>query len=630
MCGIAGIARAGKPQPGDERRVLAMVDALAHRGPDGEGVERLGATVLGHRRLAILDLSERGRQPMRAGLAPSDVALSYNGEVYGHASLRAELEAAGHAFSSRTDTEVVLRGWLEWGEALFARVNGMFGLALWDERDQSLTLARDPFGQKAVYYAELPGGGLAFASELRPLEGLLRELGELRLDRRAAAKFLCFDGLPRSESILAGVHKLPPGCYLRWRADAAPVIKAYTWRDYTPPRPLPSPRAAAEELWRLLCQAVERHMVSDVPLGLFLSGGVDSSAVLAAMASVSDPSRIQTFSIGFREAGYDESDAAQQVARAFGAQHRVRVLDEPALLKLLPQVLDHLDEPLADASIVPTYALSRFAREHVTVALGGDGGDELFAGYDTTLAERLARVYLRAPDLLRRGLAAGVRRLPTSADKRSLQFRATRFVRGLHSEPLTRNQRWFGAFLPEEAASLVLGSHSASELYEDLTHLRAPPGEQAALELWTAIYLPDCVLTKVDRASMAASLEVRAPLLDAEFARYALRLPYRYKLRGLTRKWILKRALTGRLPRSILRRSKQGFGVPNGEWLRGPLRAEAERLFEPAALRRQGLLDPDKPRQLFKEHLSRRADHRKQLWSLYVLLRWLEQRPRLL
>ncbi|HBP21499.1 MAG TPA: asparagine synthase (glutamine-hydrolyzing), partial [Planctomycetes bacterium] len=577
MCGIAGIARVGEPDPEDERRVQAMVDALAHRGPDGEGVERLGPVVLGHRRLAILDLSERGRQPMRAGLAPADVALSYNGEVYNHEALRGELAAAGHAFLSRTDTETVLRGWVEWGEALFARLNGMFGLALWDERDQSLTLARDPFGQKAVYYAELPEGGLAFASELGPLEGLLRELGELRLDRRAVAKFLCFDGLPRSESVLARVRKLPPASTLRWRPGSAPVVTSYWRRDYTPPRPLPSPRAAADELWRLLCRSVERHLMSDVPLGLFLSGGVDSSAILAAMASVTDPARIQTFSIGFREAGYDESDAAAQVARAFGVRHRVRVLDEPALLELLPQVLDHLDEPLADASIVPTYALSRFAREHVTVALGGDGGDELFAGYDTTVAERLARVYLRAPGLLRRAVAAGVRRLPTSADKRSLQFRATRFVAGLRPDPLVRNQRWFGSFQPEEAAALVLGEDSPAALYEDLAALDAPSGEQAALELWTAIFLPDCVLTKVDRASMAVSLEVRAPFLDTEFARYALSLPYRYKLRGLARKWILKRALEGRLPESILRRSKQGFGVPNGEWLRGPLRAEAER-----------------------------------------------------
>ena len=630
MCGVAGIARGGAPQPEDEARVRAMTESLAHRGPDGSGLVRVGASVLGHRRLAVVDLSERAAQPMSA--AEGQVVLSYNGEVYNQAELRRELEARGHAFRSASDTEVVLRGWLEWGEALLPRLNGMFAFALWDGRSERLFLARDAYGQKPLYYAPLGSGALAFASEPRALEGLLRAEGELRLNRAAVAKYLCFDGFPAAESALEGVRKLPPASCLRWSpGEPLTAPEVYWRRAYVPERRFASSAQAAEELWERLGDAVERHLMSDVPLGVFLSGGIDSSAILAALAARTDPARIRTFSIGFREAGYDETDAAREVARYFGVRHEVEVLDERALLELLPQVLDHLDEPLADASLIPTYALARFARREVTVALGGDGGDELLAGYDTTLAERFARAYLRAPRLLRTGLSAGARRVPPSSDKRSLHFRATRFVRGLEApdarDPLTRNQRWFGSFQPEEAAGLVLGAPAPATLYEDLRALRPPPGESAALELWTALFLPDCVLTKVDRASMAVSLEVRAPFLDRELAAFLTALPYRYKLRGLTRKWLLKRALRGRLPGRILRRSKQGFGVPAGEWLRGPLRAEAAELFSGPALRAQGLLDAETVERLFAEHLSGRHDHRKQLWALFVLLRWLARRP---
>ncbi|MGE0709879.1 MAG: asparagine synthase (glutamine-hydrolyzing) [Planctomycetota bacterium] len=626
MCGIAGIVRPA-PDAGDEERVAAMTATLVHRGPDGHGLRRAGAAVFGHRRLAIVDLSERGAQPMAA--AEGRALISYNGEVFNHRALRAELEAAGQDFQSESDTEVVLRGWLEWGAAVVPRLNGMFAIALWDERTQTLLLARDRFGQKPLYYARLPDGGLAFASELRALAPLLRPA----LDRAAIAKYLCFDGFPAACSVYAGVEKLRPGHTLRWSAGEgapAPHLVRYWSRPYGPDPGAaapPRPAAAAGRLWELLVASVERRLMSDVPLGVFLSGGVDSSAVLAAMVERCDPRQVQTFAIGFREAGYDESEPAARVAAAFGVRHRTRMLDGEALLELLPRLLDHLDEPLADASVIPTYALSRFAREEVTVALGGDGGDELFAGYDTVVAERLARAFLRAPAPLRAGVARLVGALPPSNDKRSLQLRARRFVRGLDDpDPLARNQRWFGSFLPEEAAALVKGAPSPARLYEDLRDLAAPPGEQGPLELWAGIYLPDCVLTKVDRASMAVSLEVRAPFLDPELAEFVAGLPYRYKLRGLRRKWILKRALRGRLPAWVMRRSKQGFGAPCGEWLRGPLRAEAERLFDPARLAREDLLEPAPVARLWGEHLSGRHDHRKELWALYVLLRWLERR----
>jgi len=623
MCGITGIVSPA-PNPGDLARVQEMTDLLAHRGPDASGVRAFGPATLGHRRLSIIDLSERGTQPM---VVEGQVAITFNGEIYNHLELRRELEAAGHSFSTGTDTEVLLRGYLEWGPGILERLNGMFGFGIWDERDQSLFLARDPFGQKPLYYAILPDGGLAFASELRSIESVLRAADALKLDRKSVAKYLCFDGFPEDAAVYEGVRRLPPASWFRWQpGHASPSPARYWRRTYESEGRTPSPSEAADQVWSRLCSAVDRHLMGDVPLGVFLSGGIDSSAILAAMATRVDPSRIRTFSIGFEEASYDESDSARLVAERFGVQHNVKVLSGQSLLTTLPEILDQLDEPLADASIVPTYALARFAREEVAIALGGDGGDELFAGYDTAVAERAARYYLRTPRLLRSLVRRGVGLLPASSDKRSLQFRASRFVNGLDPSPLVRNQRWFGSFLPEEAAGLVLGGPGAGTIYEDLGGVAAPPGEQGPLELWTSIYMPTCVLTKVDRASMAVSLEVRAPFLDLEFAEYVTRLPYHYKLRGLTRKWILKRALRGRLPDEILHRSKEGFGVPCGEWLRGPLREQASELFSARALGKSDLFDPERVQRLFSEHLSGRLDHRKQLWSLFVFQRWLQNR----
>lgn len=547
--------------------------------------------------------------------------LSYNGEVYRHAVLRAELEAAGSRFRGGSDTEVVLRAYQAWGRDSIDRLDGMFALAIWDPNRKELLLARDRAGQKPLYYALRPDGSLVFASELR---ALLPALEAPRVSRQAIAKYLCFDGFPAPETALEGVRQLPPATRLTWGPAREPQLERYWERRYSPVLEI-DPHEAERRLWEAFVTSVERRLMSDVPLGVFLSGGLDSSAIVAAMATRTDPRRIRTFAIGFSEKSYDESDAAARVARHFGTQHRVQVLDEAQLLKTLDEVLDHLDEPLADASLIPTYALARFARQEVTVALGGDGGDELLAGYDTVLAERAASLYMHAPRVLQSLVARGVARLPASSHKQSLEFRARRFLRGLGPDRLQRNLRWFGSFLPEEAGSLVRGAGSADALTRELDALRPPAGEQGALELWAGIYLPTCVLTKVDRASMAVGLEVRAPFLDHELSEFLTSLPYRYKLRGLTRKWLLKRALRGRLPPEILKRPKQGFSVPCGEWLRGPLRAEAEARFEAAALERQGLLDGHAVQRLWRGHVSGQADRRKELWALFVLLRWLDR-----
>jgi asparagine synthase (glutamine-hydrolysing) len=620
MCGIAGLVRRGGAGPDDLELVRRMNASLRHRGPDGEGALSLGSATLGHRRLAVVDLSERAAQPMRpvpdAGESTAaDVAITYNGEVYNHVDLREELLELGYRFQSRSDTEVVLQGWRAWGERLPERLNGMFGLAVWDDAAGTLFLARDRYGEKPLFWRRLAGGGLAFASEVRAL--LLVADEERALDPLAVAKYLAFDCVPGDGSIFRGIRKLRPGHALVWHAGQVRV-RRYWERRYGASGL--TEEEAEDRLWELLVASVERRLMSDVPLGVFLSGGLDSSAVLAAMAARVDPSRIEAFTIGFEEEGFDESPWARAVAKRFGVRHHQRVLSADALLSHLPEVLDPLDEPLADASLLPTYALSKLAREHVTVALGGDGGDELFAGYDTFVAERLARSYLHLPAFARRGVAALVGALPPSREKLSLQFRASRFVRGLDPDPLVRNQRWFGSFLPEEAAGLVRGVQAGS-VYEDLQTLAAPPGEQAPLELWTAIYLPEDVLAKVDRASMTVSLEVRAPFLDPDLAAFVHALPFHFKLRGLTRKWILKRALRDKLPRDILARSKQGFSPPFGDWLRGPLRAEVEALLEPSRVARAGVLDPRLVSKVAVEHLSGERDHRKQLWALYVFAR---------
>lgn len=615
--------RVGGPRPDDLETVGRMADSLRHRGPDGEGVLDVGGAVLGHRRLAVVDLTPEASQPMQT--ADGLVAITYNGEVYNHRELRPELERAGHAFRSRSDTEAVLHGWRVWGERVVDRLNGMFAFAVWDAHTQRLFLARDRYGQKPLYYMHTASGDLAFASEPRALRALTAEERPDTLDRTGIAKYLVFDSFPGEGTVYEGVKKLPPGCTLTWEAGEVRVERYYR-RQYGVLRPTAA--EAAEEVWERLVASVERRLMSDVPLGVFLSGGVDSSAILAAMAASIDPGRIHTFAIGFREASFDESAAAKQVADYVGVEHHVQILDQERLIALLPEILDHLDEPLADASIIPTYALSKFARERVTVALGGDGGDELFAGYDTFVAERFARPYQRLPAMARGAVARLVDALPTSRRRLSPQFLARRFVRGLDANPLRRNLRWFGSFLPEEAAALVVGGPEPEALYSDLDAMEVPQGEQGVLELWTRWYLPDDVLTKVDRASMAVSLEVRAPLLDPDFAAYAHGLPYSLKLRGLARKWIFKRALRGRLPAEILARRKQGFGAPTGDWLRGPLRAELKRLLQHRRLEAQGLLRPDLVERLLQEHLSGTEDHRKKLWAVFVLQRWLEREGR--
>ena len=639
MCGIAGEIRLDAAPDADA--VRRMTAALRHRGPDAEGFHCDGPAALGHRRLSILDLSGGGQPMVREGCA-----LAFNGEAYRHEELRRELSARGHAFTTRSDTEVVLRAYLEWGEAFVERVDGMFALALWDGRARRLLLARDRLGKKPLYYALGRAAGwvpappsvdaaepgvtrLLFASELKALAahgGAPRDL-----DPEALVRYLAVEYVPAPRSIHRGVFKLPAGCAAV--LDGAGFRLRRYWDLPAPATGAAPPvREAERELLRRLEGAVARRLVADVPVGVFLSGGIDSTAVAALAARHAHP--VSTFAIGFEEASFDESSWARLAAGHVGSRHREERLSGRACLDLVPDAVEVLDEPFADPSILPTLLLSRFVRRHVTVALAGDGGDELFAGYDTFLAHLPAALAARLPRALRQAASSAAGRLPASARNMSLDFRLKQFLRGLDAPPSLRHQAWIGSFTPGELATvlhpdlrpLARAEVAWREVIDDAGRSAragvAAGSVDEALRFFLTRYLADDILVKADRASMAASLEVRAPFLDTEVVEYALRLPARYKLGAWQTKRLLRSAVRGLVPDEILRRPKKGFGIPVAAWIRGPLRPMFEDLFSPASLARSGVLDPGPARALLDRHLSGRIDLRKPLWTIAMFLLW--------
>ncbi len=667
MCGIAGLIEA----PGaavDEASLGRMADALVHRGPDdgrtwrGPSTSGLAHVGLAHRRLSVLD-HRGGAQPMHG----SDVVVVFNGQIYNHLALRTELAALGAAFASdHSDTEVLVHGVRFWGvtaaqasngngdgdaaASFCARLSGMFAFAAVDTRRRTLLLARDPMGQKPLYVAG-PGffddgkPRLAFASELSALERLPR--ARRAVDPAALARYFAFDFVPDPDCIYQGVIKLPPGTLLELPLDDTSAWSNLAGRA-RPYRALSFLRGAAalprthhervERLRAVLVQAVAKRMVADVPVGIFLSGGVDSSLVAALAARRS--SKVETFSIAFREASYDESRWARRVAAHIGAAHHEETLDERALLDVLPRLARHLSEPFADHSIIPTYLLSSFARESVTVALGGDGGDELFLGYPTFQVEALRpaafdhATFATRPAFAR--LLAVARRLPVSHEDFSLDFKLQRTLDGL-AEPsaLRRHQLFLTGATDARVRRLLAvdpGPGDMLAVLDDLERAAAGAGARDTFDVlqvgYARTYLAAGVLQKVDRASMAASLEVRAPLLDNDVVDLALALPSSEKLHRLRTKAILKDvAVAAGVPREVVHRRKKGFGVPVASWLAGPLRPLVDELLSRRALEEDGALDARVVRALVDEHMQRRANHRKQLWSILMYRLW-RTRPR--
>ncbi len=622
----------------DRELLEEMTQRLARRGPDALGLwlDESGGCGLGHRRLSIIDLAG-GQQPLGDG----QVMAVVNGEIYNHLELRAALEGAGHRFSTRSDSEVVVHGYREWGEGLLARLEGMFAFALWDAEERRLLLARDRMGKKPLYFTRI-GEDFLFASEAKALFAHPEVSREV--DPRALAQYLVYESVPEGLGLTRGLEKVLPGQYLVVEPDTGSVRAETYWQLRFRGSPAAAriaglgPTALVELLRERVLRAVEARLMSDVPLGVLLSGGVDSSMVAAAMARLVPSGQVRTFSVAFSDPSFDESQHARRVARHLGTEHHEERLSPQTMLDLLPDVAQFLCEPIGDASVLPTYLLSRFTRREVKVALGGDGGDELFLGYPTFPADRVARVLdrvlpLSAQRQLGRLALSAARHLPVSTQNFSFDFKVKSFARGLGYSPDERHQAWLGSFLPSEVEQLlspeIRAEAFAEHPYAPISRLHGAsdargPLDRATLQ-YARLYLAADVLVKVDRASMAAGLEVRAPLLDREVVELAAALPAKWKLRGFTTKYLLKEAARPWLPPGIVDRPKKGFGVPIGSWLRGPLSGLAQDLLNEDRLRRGGLFVPERVTRMLRAHLDGTADHRKPLWTVLAFELWRDQ-----
>jgi asparagine synthase (glutamine-hydrolysing) len=617
MCGICGVMTRDESRP-DPAVLEQMSHAIAHRGPDSHGLLTDGPVGLAVRRLAIIDL-EHGDQPIAD--EEGRVQVVQNGEIYNYRDLRARLERGGHRFATRSDTEVLVHLYQERGLDFVHELRGMFAIALWDPGNHRLVLARDRFGIKPLYY-RLTEDELAFGSELK---SLLSQPGVPRaLDLDAVESFLAFNAIPAPLTIFAGIRKLPAGHLLVCDGREASVVR------YARPGPNPAgdlrsepPEELAAELLERLRDSVSAHLVADVPVGVLLSGGLDSSA-LTALAAQESPRPVSTFSIGFEEESFDELDAARVVAERYGTEHHELVV-RPDAAQLLPRLVHAFDEPFADSSALPTYLVSELAAGSVKVALSGEGGDELFGGYYTYVADQLAPRIGPAVRPLRRL----VEWLPSSSTKVSFDYKAKRFVRGAHLPPVERHHAWKEIFSRDLRAELV--DRKRDGIADPLDLYRARYAETEGAEplsrlqdLDFGIYLVDDLLVKTDRASMAHSLEARVPFCDPVVAELAFALPSRLKVRGFAKKRLLRQAVAPLLPRSIVGGRKQGFSIPLAAWLRGELEPFARDVLDRDTLRRQGLLQPEAVLDLLDAHVARREDLSRQVWGLMTLTLWTE------
>jgi asparagine synthase (glutamine-hydrolysing) len=622
MCGLTGVV--GSLRHGLDPGVLERMNGcLHHRGPDGDGFFWDADVGLAMRRLAIIDVAG-GDQPIFN--EDGSVCVMQNGEIYNYLELRAELEARGHTFTTHSDTESIVHAYEEYGVDCVERLWGMFALAIWDRRRRRLVLARDRLGEKPLVYHRTADGGLAFASELQAL--VAHPAVPRHIDPTALDDYLTYLYVPAPRTAYRDVCKLLPGHRLVWEAGQV-SIRPY-WRVRFGAKLVIDEDEALARFGALLRDSVRRRLLADVPLGAFLSGGLDSSSVVAEMAELS-AQPVKTFSIGFGERDFDELRFARQVAERFGTDHHELVV-EPKALDVLPTLVRHYGEPYGDSSAVPTYYVAQMTRAHVTVALDGNGGDELMAGYERHWAARVAARYDRVPSLVRHGLIRPlVPLVPEPRRRRSFLRRAKRFMAAAHLPVHERYLRWVGAYGAAEKRSLytedfraLLAGHDAGRWLR--AALAAEPGLDAVDAVQradTLMYLPDDLLAKVDIAAMANSLEPRPPFLDHRLVELCAALPSGYKLRGRMSKWLLRRLMRGRLPAPILTRSKMGFGVPVGEWLRGELKPLLDdALLSPTALQR-GYFEPAAVRALVDDHLSRRADRTPHIWALLMLELWL-------
>jgi asparagine synthase (glutamine-hydrolysing) len=630
MCGIVGFVDPGGRVVDPERVIGAMTEALSHRGPDDSGTVVAAPLFAGHRRLTIVDTSESGRQPFveRAGDGAVELVAWANGEIYNHSAIRDRIREIWPGVQvPPSDCAVLPYAWRMERQGAPEILEGMFALAIWDARSGELLLARDPAGQKPLFYAEFPGGGLAFASEIKAL--LHHPLVSRDIDPVGLRRYLAFETISGPATIYGAIRRLGPGERLLL-SDGRVRVERYA--DLTPVGPaFESIEASSAALLEALEASCRSRLMSDVPLGIWLSGGLDSAAIAAVLAG----DRLPAFSMGFDDSAFDESPAAQAVASRLELPHHLFRASSDGVTDHIEAVLAHMDEPFADPSILPTSLLARETAKEVKVVLGGDGGDELLLGYPTFYAERWAGLAARLPSVLRSGvLGAAARLLPVSSGYMSLDFKVRRFLMGLAHPPARRHSVWIGGVDPaDHPAALAKPWRELASDEEVFAHVDAiarrigdarpdAPLLERLAWVYQQTYLADGVLTKVDRASMAHGLEVRAPFLDARVQRVCARIPLHHKLQGSVTKRVLRHGLRGRLPDSVLQRAKRGFAVPVAAWLRGPLQPWMRSALAPERVRSQGLLDPAWTTRLIDEHCAGKANHRKALWSALMLTRW--------
>ncbi|MCD4721405.1 MAG: asparagine synthase (glutamine-hydrolyzing) [Desulfobacula sp.] len=619
MCGVAGFIGQGS-----RTDIKRMTDALQHRGPDADGFfhDQGNGLFFGHRRLSIIDIQD-GMQPMST--TDNNLAIIFNGEIYNHAELRNELEQKGHKFiSNHSDTEVLLHGYREWGEKLPGKLNGMWVFALYDRQKKLVFISRDRFGKKPLFYS-IQNNTFVFSSELSSL--VLHPSIKTSISEKSLKKYFAYGYIPSPGSIYKNISKLPGGHNLIYSISSNRLeIKKYWEFVLEPFEKIPSnpEEEWGEELRSLISKAVKRRLVSDVPLGIFLSGGIDSSCVAAFAASFMEPGALKTFSISFDEKSFDESKYASMAAAFINTDHYNEKLSLEKSKSLLSKIISKLDEPMGDSSLLPTYLLSRTTRKHVTVALGGDGADELFAGYDPFRALQLANLYSKlVPRPIHKGIQSIIGMLPVSHKNMSLDFKLKRTLRGLSFPPKLWSPVWLGPLSPVEIKELFNEPVDIEDLYSEAIELwdtcKTRNLTDQTLQFYTRFYLQDDILVKVDRASMMNSLEVRAPFLDIELVDFVRRIPSQYKYRNGQTKYILKKALEKILPKEILYRSKKGFGIPVGKWLKQPF-FDFNKTILPDMLNSIFL------EKIQKDHLENKADNRAFLWNYWLFKTWNQKR----
>lgn len=620
MCGICGIAGGFDNKKIYKNTMAEMLKLLRHRGPDDEGIFKDKDIIFGARRLSIIDLGN-GHQPMSN--EDQTLWIVFNGEIYNFLELRELLQKKGHIFKSRTDTEVILHLYEEEGSDCVKRLKGMFAFSLWDKKNTRVILARDRFGIKPLYYT-LINNILVFASELKSIlafPGLKREIDPLALD-----SYLSLEYIPSPRSIFKNIYKLPPANILIYK-NGDIDIKRY-WSLESKNRTGPKDESDVKQaLFSLLKESIRSHSISDVPLGVYLSGGIDSSSIIAISKDVFGRA-LRSFSIGFEEDSFDESRYSKQVSRLFNTEHKHRVFNSDDVISTLPEISRMLDEPLADSSIFPTYILSRFSRQDITVALSGDGGDEIFAGYPTYQAHAFIKYYQRLPLFIRKKIIERlINRMPVDYRNFSLDFVAKRFISGADSkESLSRHMIWMSAFTELDKKYLYSGWLKEQVREKEDSDFLCPDKETdeitAVQKLDIESYLKDDLLVKIDRASMMNSQEVRVPYLDHELVEFVFNLPAHLRLNRFRTKYLLKETMKDYLPKRIIKRRKKGFGMPIAFWIKNQLKEYILDMLNEDRVKKEGLFDYKYIKKILNEHLENKTDNRKKIWTLFMFELW--------